>query len=89
MLGDDPAGVAASSAPVAWRPRGGGQNGRVNRAEHSSLSTAVEELAQRLSAHIQDAGDDRRENMTAELLEVERALNTAVRRLRRLLQDTA
>jgi hypothetical protein len=65
-----------------------GQNGRVNGAELSSLSTAVEELAQRLSAHIQDAGGDRRESITAELLEVERALNTAVRRLRRLLETS-
>jgi hypothetical protein len=61
----------------------------MNRAELSSMSTAVEELAHRLSTHIQEEGGDRRENLTAELLEVERALNTAVRRLRRLLEAGA
>jgi hypothetical protein len=60
----------------------------MNAAELSSVSTAIDELAQRISGFIDEAGADKREDVAADLLEVERALKTAGRRLRRLVDHT-
>ena len=57
----------------------------MNAAELSSVSTAIDELAQRISGFIDEAGAAKREDVAADLLEVERALKTAGRRLRRLV----
>jgi len=60
----------------------------MNAAELSSVSTAIDELAQRIGAFIDQAGIDKREDVAADLLEVERALKTAGRRLRRLVDSS-
>ena len=59
----------------------------MNAAELSSVNTAIEELAQRISGFIDQAGVEKREDVAADLLEVERALKTAGRRLRRLVDS--
>ena len=59
----------------------------MNTAELSSVNTAIEELAQRISGFIDQAGVEKREDVAADLLEVERALKTAGRRLRRLVDS--
>ena len=64
------------------------QNDPVNTAELSSLSTAIEELGQRISTFIDEANVQKREDVAADLLEVERALKTAGRRLRKLVETS-
>ena len=64
----------------------GSQNHPVNTAELSSLSTAIDELSQRVSTFIDEANVQKREDVAADLLEVERALKTAGRRLRKLVE---
>jgi len=49
------------------------QNAPMNSAELSSVSTAIDELAQRISGFIDEAGAEKREDVAADLLEVERA----------------
>ena len=61
------------------------QNVAMNAAELSSVSTAIDELASRISHFIDEAGADKREDVAADLLEVERALRAAARRLQRLV----
>jgi hypothetical protein len=55
--------------------------------ELSSLSTAVDELLRRLTGIADGLEGTERDDLTAELLEVERALGTAQRRLHRLLDS--
>jgi hypothetical protein len=55
--------------------------------ELSSLSTALDELLRRLSGIADGLEGTERDDLTAELLEVERALGTAQRRLHRLLDS--
>ncbi len=55
--------------------------------ELSSLSTALDELSQRLSAIADGLEGREREDLTPELLEVERNLGSAQRRLHRLLDS--
>ena len=58
-------------------------------AELSSLATALDELARRVTAHA-DAADTAKDEETArELFAIERALNTANRRLARLALSLA
>ena len=54
-------------------------------AELSSVATALDELLDRVSAIADRLVGPEREAVTSELLEVERVLGTASRRLRRLL----
>ena len=58
----------------------------MNAAELSSLSTAIDELGQRISAFIDEANTNKREDVTADLMEVERSLKAAGRRLRKLVE---
>jgi hypothetical protein len=53
--------------------------------ELSSVATALDELLDRVSAIADRLVGPERETVTSELLEVERVLGTASRRLRRLL----
>jgi hypothetical protein len=53
--------------------------------ELSSVATALDELLDRVSAIADRVVGPERETVTSELLEVERVLGTASRRLRRLL----
>ena len=53
-------------------------------AELSSMTTALEELSQRIAAIAGEYRDARRDDLAGELFEVERSLVTATRRLRRL-----
>jgi hypothetical protein len=55
--------------------------------ELSSLSTALDDLLRRLSGIADALEGTERDDLTAELLEVERALGTAQRRLQRLLDS--
>jgi ABC-type transporter Mla subunit MlaD len=63
--------------------------GAMNTAELSSLSTAVDELARRVSGFIDEAGSTKQEAIASDLMEVERALKTASRRLRKLVDQAA
>jgi hypothetical protein len=56
--------------------------------ELSSVATALDELLDRVSAIADRVVGPEREAVTSELLEVERVLGTASRRLRRLI-DTS
>jgi hypothetical protein len=58
----------------------------MNAAELSSLSTAIDELGQRISSFIDEADANKREDVAADLMEVERSLKTAGRRLRKLVE---
>jgi hypothetical protein len=53
--------------------------------ELSSVATALDELLDRVSAIAERVVGPEREAVTSELLEVERVLGTASRRLRRLI----
>ena len=53
--------------------------------ELSSVATALDELLDRVSAIADRVVGPEREALTSELLEVERVLGTASRRLRRLI----
>ena len=53
--------------------------------ELSSVATALDELLDRVSAIADRVVGPEREAVTSELLEVERVLGTASRRLRRLI----
>ena len=55
--------------------------------ELSSVSTALDELLHRLSGIADSLEGSERDDLTAELLEVERALGAARRRLHRLLDS--
>jgi hypothetical protein len=55
--------------------------------ELSSVSTALDELQQRVSAIADGLHGTERDQLTSDLLEVERALGTAQRRLHRLLDS--
>ncbi len=57
------------------------------RAELSSVATALDELAQRVSAIGEALSGAEREALSSDLLEVERALGNAVRRLSRALDQ--
>jgi hypothetical protein len=57
------------------------------RPELSSVSTVLDELLQRVSAIADGLVGPERDELTPELLEVERALGTAQRRLHRLLDS--
>jgi hypothetical protein len=54
------------------------------RAELSSLATALSELTRRIGALAEQAASDRDEEVAAELFAVERAMRGAGRRLERL-----
>jgi hypothetical protein len=54
-------------------------------AELSSVATALDELLDRVGAIADRLVGPQRETISSELLEVERALGTAARQLRRLL----
>jgi hypothetical protein len=54
-------------------------------AHLSSLATALDELTQRITALAEDYQASPREDVAADLFEVERSLNVAARRLRALL----
>jgi hypothetical protein len=56
-------------------------------AELSSVATALDELLARVGSIADRLGAPEQETVTSELLEVERALGTASRRLRRLLDN--
>jgi hypothetical protein len=53
-------------------------------AELSSLATALDELTRRVTAHAEDADAAKDEETARELFAIERALNSANRRLTRL-----
>ncbi len=53
-------------------------------AELSSLATALDELTRRVTAHADSADVDKDEETARELFAIERALNSANRRLTRL-----
>lgn len=55
------------------------------RAELSSVATALDELAQRVAAISESLSSAERDDLGADLLEVERALGNAARRLGRAL----
>jgi hypothetical protein len=55
------------------------------RAELSSITTALDELTGRLDAMLEELGGVERDNLAADLVEVERALNAARRRLAKLM----
>jgi hypothetical protein len=55
------------------------------RAELSSVATALDELAQRVSSIVDGLAGAERDALSADLLEVERALGNASRRLSRAL----
>jgi len=57
-------------------------------AELSSLATALDELAQRLTAFADEAASARRDDLATELFEVERALVGAARRLSKLVASS-
>ena len=54
-------------------------------AELSSLTTSLEELVQRITALAEEASAAKRDDVAGELFEVERTLQSASRRLTRLL----
>jgi hypothetical protein len=54
-------------------------------AELSSLSTVLDELAQRVTSLVDGLSGAERDELSSDLREVERALGTAQRRLHRLL----
>ena len=54
-------------------------------AELSSISSALEELAKRVTSIAEDLASSRRDDMAAELYKVERALASASRTLSRLV----
>jgi hypothetical protein len=56
-----------------------------SRAELSSLSAGVRDLVERVSWILETLAGDERDSLGAELLDVERALKTAERRLERLM----
>jgi hypothetical protein len=58
------------------------------RAELSSITTALDELTQRLDAMLDALGGTERDNLAADLTEVERALNAARRRLAKMVDAT-
>lgn len=72
--------------PVAVRREGPPEWWAMNAAELSSLSTAIDELGQRISSFIDEADANKREDVAADLMEVERSLKTAGRRLRKLVE---
>ncbi len=53
-------------------------------AELSSLATALDELAHRITAHAEAAAAAKDEELASELFAIERALGAANRRLNRL-----
>lgn len=53
-------------------------------AELSSLTTALADLAGRITAMAENSGDDQSGPLAMELFEVERSLGEALRRLERL-----
>jgi len=53
-------------------------------AELSSLTTALADLAGRITAMAESSGDDQSAPLSMELFEVERSLGEALRRLERL-----
>ncbi|HEX9548274.1 MAG TPA: hypothetical protein VF942_13120 [Acidimicrobiales bacterium] len=55
-------------------------------AELSSVATALDELLQRVSTITDNLTGAEQEALSSDLLEVERALGTAVRRLGRLME---
>jgi hypothetical protein len=55
------------------------------RAELSSVSTGLHELASRVTEIAERLADDERDQLGPELFEVERALQAAERRLNRVL----
>jgi hypothetical protein len=55
-------------------------------AELSSLATALSELTRRLTSIADGYASERREGVASELYAVERALNTAVRRLSKVVE---
>ncbi|MDQ6615958.1 MAG: hypothetical protein M3083_14785 [Actinomycetota bacterium] len=57
------------------------------RAELSSVATALDELARRVANIGEHLTGAERDALSADLLEVERALGNAVRRLSRALDD--
>ena len=58
----------------------------MNHAELDSLSTSLDDLAQRLSGYAEEALADKRDDIANELFEIERSLTTAARRLARLVK---
>jgi hypothetical protein len=57
------------------------------RAELSSITTALDELTSRLDAMLDSLGGVERDNLASDLVEVERALNAARRRLAKLADN--
>jgi hypothetical protein len=57
------------------------------RAELSSVATALEEMERRIAALAAGLAGAEREELSADLFEVERALGTAARRLTRALDN--
>jgi len=55
------------------------------RAELSSITTALDDITMRLDAMLDSLAGVERDNLAADLVEVERALNTARRRLSKLV----
>ncbi|HVE46885.1 MAG TPA: hypothetical protein VNA57_09100 [Acidimicrobiales bacterium] len=53
--------------------------------ELSSISTALEELSKRVTAIAEDFAGSKRDDLAAELYQVERALSTASRTLARVV----
>lgn len=59
------------------------------RAELSSITTALDEITARLDSMLDALAGVERDNLAADLVEVERALNTARRRLAKLVDASA
>jgi hypothetical protein len=57
------------------------------RAELSSITTALDELTERLDAMLDGLAGVDRDNLASDLVEVERSLNTARRRLAKLVDN--
>jgi hypothetical protein len=55
------------------------------RAELSSITTALDDITKRLDSMLDSLAGVERDNLAADLVEVERALNTARRRLAKLV----
>jgi hypothetical protein len=59
------------------------------RAELSSITTALDEITRRLDGMLDALSGVERDNLATDLIEVERALNTARRRLSKLVDASA
>ena len=59
------------------------------RAELSSITTALDEITRRLDGMLDALSGVERDNLATDLVEVERALNTARRRLSKLVDASA